>query len=63
MAFYKKRIVRPDTPQDVAERISYRNACEKARAERKAKFPVLTTQNFEEAAAFQNQRIADAKLR
>jgi hypothetical protein len=57
--FYKKRIVRPDTPADIAERIAYRAACKQALAETKEQFPVLTAENFVEASAMLNQRIAE----
>jgi len=31
--------VRPDTPEQIAERIAYRKACEQARLERQQAFP------------------------
>ena len=59
MAFYKKRIVRSDTAQDIAERIAYRKAFEQATAETLAKFSPLTIENFEAACKFKQTRIAE----
>ena len=61
MAFYRKQIVVRDTPAMVAERIANRKACEQALADRKAKFPVLTERNFEEAASIQDVRITELR--
>lgn len=58
MAFYKKRIAdRPCTPEQIAERIAYRKAAEQAIRERQERFPVLTGENFDEAAEWQERRI------
>jgi hypothetical protein len=51
--------VRPDTPEQIAERIAYRKACEQARLERQQAFPIITAENFAEKDAFQNRRIAE----
>jgi hypothetical protein len=59
MAFYKKRIVRPDTPKDIAKRLAHKAACEQALAEMKERFPVLTVENFAAANAMLHQRIAE----
>jgi hypothetical protein len=56
MAFYKRRIVRPDMPDDVAERVRHRQASEQALAELREKFPVLTRDNFAEADRFRERR-------
>jgi hypothetical protein len=48
---------RPSTPAEVAERIAYRAACEQATVERAALYPLLTADNFAEAASFQERRI------
>ncbi len=61
MAFYRKRVVKPDTAADIAEWIAYRKACEQARAERQEKFPVLTMENFEEAGRYEERRIRELK--
>ena len=53
MAFYKRRIVRPDTPADVEERIRYRRASERALAELHVRWPMLTVEN--EAAQHEPQ--------
>ena len=63
MAFYKKRIVREDTPADIQERIASRFAHDTALAATKAAFPVLTADNFAEANAFREQQIKVAEGR
>ena len=57
MAFYKKRIARQDKPEDVAERIAYREAFERANAETFTRFPTITADNFQAACEFKQQRI------
>lgn len=59
MAFYKKRIVRPDTAADIAERIKNRKACEQALADVRERYPVITAENFEEANAYRERRIRE----
>lgn len=45
-------------PEAVAERKRYGEACVRARKDRATRFPNITPDNFEEAAAYQEQRIA-----
>ena len=45
-------------PKAVAERKIHQAACRLARKERRAKYPVITAENFEEADEYQKQRIA-----
>jgi hypothetical protein len=59
MAFYKKRIVRQDTQADVDWRLRNNLARDQARKDTKAKFPVVTADNFADAVAYQDQRVAD----
>lgn len=61
MAFYKKRIVRPDTADDIAWRAKDSAARALAREEVKARFPVITPENFAEAADFQERRIRELR--
>ena len=49
----------PDQPGAVEERIQYRKAAAQANEERMQRYPVLTAENFEEAAAFQESRIQE----
>jgi hypothetical protein len=63
MAFYLKRIATKDTPAMIAERIAHRAACEQARKDRELAYPVITADNFEAAAAFQEKRIAELTVR
>ena len=55
--FYKKRIVRPDTAADVAERIRYREVAAQISKEVTARYPRLTAENFDEAWAWKQARI------
>lgn len=57
--FYKKRICKPDTATDIAERTAYRAAAEQANAERKTRWPQLTAENFDDAEAWQKARLAE----
>ncbi len=59
MAFYKKRIVRPDTPADIAWRMANNVARDTARRETKEKFPVVTAENFQAANDYRERRIAE----
>lgn len=46
----------PDTPATIAERVAHRDASERAVKDREAKYPVLTSANFLEAMAYQEER-------
>lgn len=50
---------RPDTRADIDHRIATRAAGEQAVQERKAKFPMLTATNAEEALAWQEARLRE----
>jgi hypothetical protein len=65
VAFYKKRIVRPDTDAEIAERILYAKASEQVRNEVRANFPTVTAENFNAADSFRNKRMQEllTKLR
>lgn len=45
-------------PEAIAERGIYAEALNRARADRAAKFPLITPENFEAAGEYQNERIA-----
>jgi len=59
MSFYKKRIVRLDTPADIEERIRHRNALDQVNAEIKARWPKITADNFHEVWVWKQARIAE----
>jgi hypothetical protein len=46
----------PDRPGAAAERVAYRKAAEQALAELRARWPVLTAENFTEADRFREAR-------
>ena len=48
---------RAGTPEAIAERLRHRKACELARAETVARYPVVTTENAREAIEYQEHRI------
>jgi hypothetical protein len=50
---------RPDTPADVADRVSRMAALAQANTETHVKFDPITGDNVEAALAFQEQRIAE----
>jgi len=54
--FYKKRIAKPDTPEQIAWRVRDNEAREQAKTETRAKFPVITAENMEEAMDYREQR-------
>lgn len=47
-----------DTPENIRQRLIRRCACERGLADRVERFPVITSENFEAANAFQEARIA-----
>lgn len=49
---------RPDTPADVADRLRRAEANRIGNAEARERFPAITPENFDEAIAYQEQRIA-----
>lgn len=53
---YRAVSPREDTPADVAWRLADNKAREKASAERRERYPVITPENFEEATDFQERR-------
>ncbi len=57
--FYKKRISKPDTPQQVAERKLNQVASALALDDMRKKYPTLTTENFQEADDYRKQRIRE----
>ncbi len=59
MAFYKKRIVKEDTQEQVDERIAFRAAAKQAFADMQAMFPIVSGDNFAAAWAFQQKRLAE----
>jgi vancomycin resistance protein YoaR len=59
MAFYKKRIERRDTQADINWRLANNRAIQIAVAETKQKYPVVSADNFAEACAYQDRRIAE----
>ncbi len=61
MAFYKKRITKPDTYEQILERHCQRKAAETALLETMFKFHPLTAENFEAADAYRKQRIQELK--
>ena len=50
---------RPDTHAQVAERIAYRTAAERAVREREEKFGPVTPENFQEQISWQEARIRE----
>ena len=54
-----KQKMRPDTQADVAWRFRNKRALDQARKNTQAKYPVLTANNFAQAAAYQDQQYAD----
>ena len=61
MAFYKKRIVHQDTPEDIAERIAYHKAFNQANKEMFERWPEITADNFNEAYEFKLRRISELR--
>lgn len=62
--YYSKRhyrLVSPpaETAEQIAERIRIRAACEQARKETAARYPLLTVESAREAIAFQEHRIKE----
>ena len=49
---------RDNRPEAVREHLNLQRACELARAETAAKFPEVTADTFQAAAAYQDERIA-----
>ncbi len=47
---------RPDTAEEIAERISSRQACERAVTDREARYPTITAENAAEALYYQEER-------
>lgn len=45
-----------DTPEQVRERMARHAACERARRDREAKYPVITPENVDEALKFADDR-------
>lgn len=56
---YERVSPRPDSAEQIAERIRHRAACDQAVREREQRFPTLTTENAAEAIAWQTARIAE----
>ncbi len=59
MNFYKKRVSRPDTPAQVAEREAYREAAALALWETHQIYAPLTAENFEKAEEYRTRRLAE----
>ena len=57
-AHYRRVSPKADTAADIAWRIKSRKASELALADRQAKYPTITVDNFDEAGAYQESRIA-----
>lgn len=57
--FRLKRISRPDTAADVSERAKRQEAAEIVTAEISERFPVLNADNFSEAEAYRQRRLAE----
>lgn len=54
-----RQLMQPDPPGAVEERLRQRAASQKAIAERQVRWPVLTTENAQEAIDWQTARIAE----
>lgn len=52
-------LMRPDTKDQIAERIRHRASCEQAHSETLAKFGAITAENALEAIRWQEQRIQE----
>jgi len=59
MAFYKKRIVRPDTMQDIQERLRRNAVLEQVKQEMKDRFPTITADNFATVNDWREARIIE----
>ncbi len=67
MGYYSKRHYalvspKPDTQEQIAERLRHRKACEQAGAETLARYPTLTAENIREAMDFQERRIKELMM-
>lgn len=51
----------PDTPEQVAERLAHRRACDRLHAERIEKYPTITAANVDEVLAWQRARLEELK--
>jgi len=59
MAAFMRANARPDTAAQIEWRLKDRIAREQARDETRAKYPVITRENFHEVVSFQERRIAE----